>query len=289
MSERPRFGALRLSECHRPLLEAFLGRQPDANAFMLERLAAFGVAGGRIAFWGAFAGNRIVGACVLLDGSASVAAVDADCLVCLTPHVCDSENLSGPAEAVEALLAHLPPDRVIWRQVDWLCRLDAIRFCPAEHGNVRPATPDDLNGLCALYTRSEAFRNRDTAHVVQHLRQQLVTCRYFVAEASGCIVSAAALVAQARGSAMLVSAFSAPEHRGRGLATSVVSAACAAALADGLRLRLLYREENEPARRLYARLGFQQVARWLMVRLKPAAQPAFDDSPDRPLLRSQNQ
>jgi len=53
----------------------------------------------------------------------------------------------------------------------------------------------------------------------------------------------------------------APEARGRGLARRVVTASLAAADAAGYaRATLLVSERNRPARRVYDRLGFAEVA-----------------------------
>jgi ribosomal protein S18 acetylase RimI-like enzyme len=52
-----------------------------------------------------------------------------------------------------------------------------------------------------------------------------------------------------------------PEHRGRGHASAVVSAAAAAARAAGADLVFLLADENEPAKEIYRRLRFETVGR----------------------------
>ena len=74
------------------------------------------------------------------------------------------------------------------------------------------------------------------------------------------IVCAAAVVGETEDMAMIVSVLTAPGARNRGLAGAVVSSVCADLLARGQTPHLLYREDNEAAGRVYARLGFHHRA-----------------------------
>jgi GNAT superfamily N-acetyltransferase len=68
-----------------------------------------------------------------------------------------------------------------------------------------------------------------------------------------------------------------PEHRGKGIGTRLLTdvLACAGAAAKPVRLHV---EGFNPARRLYDRLGFHQVADqgvYLLLEREPALEPAF--------------
>ena len=52
-----------------------------------------------------------------------------------------------------------------------------------------------------------------------------------------------------------------PGARGRGHGTALTAAAMAAARAAGARPTLYVREDNDPARRMYERLGFRTLDR----------------------------
>ena len=282
MNRQRAYSVRRLAEAHRPLLTAFLRRDVANNQFLVDKVAACGVSGSRIAFWGAFEEQRMAGVAMLLDTSASAYTSEIDCLAGLVPFISGAENLSGQLTVMNAVLALIPAARLVWRQVDWLCWLPAEYFRSAPQMGARPATPEDLAGLSALYAQSEAFSRRSATEVEDHVRRQLTSCQFFLVPTADHIASAAGVVAESADSAMIVSVFTAPEYRSRGMASAVVSAACASLLARGRRPRLLYRAENDSAGRVYARLGFQKTGQWLLARLTPSdpskVRPAPEES-----------
>ena len=64
-----------------------------------------------------------------------------------------------------------------------------------------------------------------------------------------------------------------PQYRGRGYAKAVTSAVTRDALRAGAKALLQVREDNEPAVRVYRRLGYEPIGRryWVLLNIKPAA------------------
>jgi RimJ/RimL family protein N-acetyltransferase len=118
--------------------------------------------------------------------------------------------------------------------------------------------------LARLPSRS-AWRNR--------LSEQLAyRTLYIVEDERGRVVSAALSSAEAAGVAMLGGVATLSEHRGKGLSSLCVGALCAHLLHKGFHtVALFYLEDNDPAGRVYQKLGFQDEGYWLLVPLGIAA------------------
>lgn len=256
-----------LSESDRPLLLSFLRQDPENNQFALDDIAAYGVRGPRVSAWGAFRNACLVGVVITLDRNVRLYALDRACLAQLVPMTRRGENLSGEYGLVEDALALVPPQRIVWRKTVDFCRLDAPDFNLIDSVEVRIATQDDLPALVRLYSENDAFRRQTSGQVWDNMERVLSSCRYYVAPADGRIVSAAAVVGETERRGMIVSVFTAPEARSRGLAKCVVSAACAYLLANGRTPYLFYDEDNVVAGRVYHWLGFHHIGRWLLARL----------------------
>jgi ribosomal protein S18 acetylase RimI-like enzyme len=86
--------------------------------------------------------------------------------------------------------------------------------------------------------------------------------RTFLARRDGAVVGLASFYVEPgrEHERQLVGMWVAPEARRTGVAPALVRAVCAAAAAEGAaRLTLFVAEGNEPARRLYERLGFRRT------------------------------
>jgi predicted GNAT family acetyltransferase len=258
-----------LNEAHRPQLLSFLRQDPANNIFLIGDVAAFGVSGKGIAFWGAFHRTSLVGVAMLLGDSASFYATDRACLDQLMPMIRPAQNLSGELGLMEEVISLLPPRRLVWSANEYFCRLEARDFQPSPAPGVRLAAAADLALLTDLYVQGDASSRLGREQVSGHLERQLAGARFHVRLAGDEIVCAAAAVAEAESTAMIVSVLTAPAARNRGHASAVVSSLCADLLARGKAPHLFYKEGNEAAGRVYERLGFAPIGRWMLARLTP--------------------
>lgn len=257
----------RLAESDRAGLLAFLSQDPANNLFLTGDVTAFGMAGPRIAFWGAFRGEAWAGAAMRLDDNACFYAPDRGCLPALLSPVAQAQRLSGEAGLIDDVLALLPAERVAEASSEYFCRLIAADFHLSHVEGVRRAVPADIPLLADLYAQGEAFRRATRRHVVEHLERQLAASRCYLAQADGQAVCAATAVAETDESAMIVSVLTAPAARNRGYAGGVVSALCADLLGRGKTPHLFYAQDNDAAGRVYQRIGFRHIGRWKLVRL----------------------
>lgn len=128
--------------------------------------------------------------------------------------------------------------------------VDGDSFRPAPHEAAFRLRPSDLDALRELYRHGggDAFAP-----------YQLERGVFYGLTVDGELISVAGthLVSPAYGLAAVGNVFTHPAHRGRGYAAICTSAVTAALLAEGLDVLLNVNETNEPAVRLYRRLGYR--------------------------------
>jgi predicted GNAT family acetyltransferase len=265
------FQIRQISESQRPHLLSFLRQDPANNIFLIGNVAAFGVRGRNIAFWGAFRQASLAGVAMLHGENACFYSPERACLDHLLPKVSMALNLSGELGLMEDVVSRLPAARLVWSTNEFFCRLEAGSFRRYDTVRVRPAVAGDLSLLTDLYVQSDGFSQLSRGQVSVQVERQLASARYHVRVSDGEIVCAAAAVAETEDTAMIVSVLTAPAARSRGHASAVVSSLCADLLARGKTPHLFYREDNEPAGRVYRKLGFVTIGRWKLARLSPIA------------------
>jgi uncharacterized protein len=264
----PDYQLRQLSEAHRPQLLSFLRRDPANNIFLIGNVAAFGVRGRSIAFWGAFQQANLAGVAMLHGESACFFAPERACLEQLLPKVRLAKNLSGELGLMEDVVSRLPAARLVWSTNEYFCRLNAGNFRPCPMEGARWAVPADLGLLTDLYAQGESFSHVNRRDITKEVESHLASARYQVLTIGNQILCAAG-VAETEDMAMIVSVLTAPSARNRGYASIVVSSLCADLLARGKTPHLFYREDNHAAGRVYRKLGFAPIGRWKLARLAP--------------------
>ena len=139
---------------------------------------------------------------------------------------------------------------------------------PPERGeaSARESSAEELEPLWAELGRRRGFR-ADMRSVIE----AAVSTRYFAAFPDGLPVSCCELYSRGRvGQVEDVNTLE--EHRGRGLASAVVTTAVAASLDEGNTLTFLLADADDRPHRLYERLGFETTGRrWRFQQLPAVA------------------
>jgi RimJ/RimL family protein N-acetyltransferase len=274
----------------RPTLEALLAREPLLNVFHISVLIEHGLSEQAYVYEGvravgAFRGGDLAGVVVSFRGGGGTYHTpgDEEALRAVARVVVDealSGNLSllsghatqlnplltligeaGPGRVERCLFRTLQPDELV---------LPA--FAPPEGFSApRMAHAGDLERLIDFYSTGfyslaqlpsrAAWRSR--------LTEQLAWRTLFVIEdGEGKIASAALTSAEGQGAAMLGGVATRHEYRGLGLSTLCVGALCRHLFDMGTKkVGLFYLMGNEPAARVYDRLGFAHAGLWLLVPL----------------------
>lgn len=268
-----------LADVDRVAVERVLAEHPIESAQIGERVSTYGLgwrAEGRLFGYGA---NRQTEALLWLGGQvtplgASPAAVKAfGELASAWPRVCAS--VVGPADSVlslwEILRPSWGPDRTI-REDQPLLLLDRVPAASADP-RVRPIRTDEVDVLfpasVAMYTEEVGVSplGDDGGRGYRARVADLVRAgRAYARIIDGQVVFKAELAVITRHTVQLQGVWTHPEWRGRGLA----KAGLATVVREALRryaptVSLYVNGFNEPAQRLYERIGFRRVGTFATV------------------------
>jgi RimJ/RimL family protein N-acetyltransferase len=256
----------RLGPSDLPAVSDLLDREPVVNVFLRSELRLGAV---RQTWWGVEQGGVV--RAVLLGGPLAVPWVpepsDVPLLAGALQHQPMPRLMIGPAGAVRALSTALAP-RLAPREVrdpQPLLVLDRPPPVPAGVA-LRRGRREDLDRL----TVAAAAMHREEMGVdpmtldAPGWRNRMATLIdrgwSFLWTEGGEIVFKAELSAWTPEALQLQGVWTAPERRRRGLAAAGMAALCAQLLRDVPTCSLYVNAYNEPALRLYARLGFRRVA-----------------------------
>jgi predicted GNAT family acetyltransferase len=268
-----------LLDADRSAVERVLAAHPIASAQVAERIAAHGLgwrAEGRLF---GFGGHRHTDSVLWCGGQVTPLGVDHQAVAAFAdllsgwPRVCAS--LVGPAEGVlslwEKLCPSWGPDRTV-RDDQPLMVLDRVP-ATATDPLVRPVRPDEVDLLfpasVAMYTEEVGVSpvGDDGGRGYRARVAELVQAgRAFAKVADGQVVFKAELAVVTRHTVQLQGVWTHPQWRGRGIA----AAGLATVVREALRrfaptVSLYVNGYNEPARRLYDRLGFRRVGTFATV------------------------
>jgi predicted GNAT family acetyltransferase len=270
-----------LTDADRAQAERIFAADPIAAAQVVERVAVRGLSwrsDGRLFGYGA---PRSPGLDALLwcGGQVTPLGVErhaanafAD-LISGWPRVCAS--IVGPAEGVLGLWERLRPswgpDRTV-REEQPLLLLDRVPSTPADP-QVRALEPDEVDVLfpacVAMYTEEVGVSpmGDDNGRGYRARVAELVKGgRAFGRVIDGKVVFKAELAVVTRATVQVQGVWVDPQWRGRGIAAGGMAAVVQAALRRFAPTISLYVNGfNEPARRLYDRLGFRRVGTFATV------------------------
>lgn len=123
------------------------------------------------------------------------------------------------------------------------------------------ATVQDIDRLMDLYRQIPSFI--DINPVTKRIDMEKGVARTYYIEMDGQIVSSASTAAENTGSAMIVGVCTLKAYRKKGMASDCLYQLCRDVMAEGKELCLFY--DNPDAGRIYERLGFKCIDKWLMV------------------------
>lgn len=124
---------------------------------------------------------------------------------------------------------------------------------------VKKAGVEDVGRIMELY-RHFSFSNNPES--IKRNMEKGVARTYYI-EVDGQMVSSASSTAENTLSAMVVGVCTVKEHQKKGMASACLVRLCQDLLQEGKELCLFY--DNPDAGRIYERLGFVPIGRWMMV------------------------
>ncbi len=270
------------------MLRGLLVQEPKHNVFHLSALHEVGLSGGSWAV-GVFRGSDLAGTVMALRGTGGVYHTpgDEEVLQELANIIYDRvlngklALLSGHASQLDPLLTLVNrsvngrPDRCYFKTLepDDLTLAgqedEGAWFVPGLFRPPRRAGMGDMERLIDFYLHGfyslarlpsrEAWRTR--------LSEQLaLRTLYLIENTEGVVASAALSSAEGGGAAMLGGVATLDTYRGMGLSTWCVGALCQGLFDAGIeKIGLFYLKDNDPAGRVYDKLGFHPAGEWLLV------------------------
>ncbi len=267
----------RLTEQARSDVTRLFGYEPGFSLFLASNLRVFGLESAFVRYWGAFEGQELVAVLMLIGRRVALYAPPGTPTVDLAQFAVQQgiDFTMGRADLVDTILAALPPNSIERREEHVFAELPLAGDVPSRvaapaEARLRRATLQDLEALTQLYYGSAGYEEFSLEQVRQSVAGRLRTMRTYVAETTGQLVSVASTSAEVATAAMIGGVWTAPEERGRGYSTAVVSELARELVREGRQPYLFYLIDNQPAARVYARIGFQAVGRWSVAHLRLA-------------------
>lgn len=253
----------------------FLDREHALNIYLVARLRDRSVSQ-PVPALAVFRGNQLVA--VATASSNLAAATDPDMSIEEVEEVASLlageivqrstylRAIIAPAVIVELLWSHLeshyePPTVVRLSQPVYL--LEKSSGASLQH--VRYGRLDDLDLLipaCAAMHREEIGidpLDRDAFGYRQRVRELVEQRRSFVTFEGGEIVFKCEISAETPQAVQLMGVWTAPHLRGQGYASRGLNEVCSHLIRRGQAVTLFVNDFNQPARRLYEKLGFKQI------------------------------
>jgi predicted GNAT family acetyltransferase len=170
--------------------------------------------------------------------------------------------LSGKADCIDAIATHL---REITKE-EATMHLAVLKEPNLEKNDlpIRRATMSDARELLALLNSIEEFQATEEESFLSSLESG--TSRRYIVEMNSRIVSTATSTAETSDMAMIIGVATHKDYRKQGLASKVMSRLCSDLLASGKTPCLFY--DNPEAGKIYNRLGFREIGKWKILRLK---------------------
>ena len=170
--------------------------------------------------------------------------------------------LSGKADCIDAIATHL---REITKE-EATMHVAVLKEPNLEKNDlpIRRATMSDARELLALLNSIEEFQTTEEESFLSSLESG--TSRRYIVEMNSRIVSTATSTAETSDMAMIIGVATHKDYRKQGLASKVMSRLCSDLLASGKTPCLFY--DNPEAGKIYNRLGFREIGKWKILRLK---------------------
>jgi uncharacterized protein len=260
----------KLAERDRAITLNFLAQEPAINLFMIGDLEAFGFDTEFQEFWGQFDRSGELEGVLLRFRESYIpyfrrAGFDTSGFLAIIAAARGRIVVSGRSSVIAAMTGLLPGFR---RQEDFFCELRDGQLLPPDSPAaawVKLAGEADSERVAQLIDQIDEFAGSgNSAETIRHKIATRTGRIYYIENEAGEIVSVAQSTAENSQSAMVVGVATLPEYRNRGYVSACMIRLCQAILAEGKTLCLFY--DNPDAGRIYHRLGFQTIDKWVMIK-----------------------
>ena len=166
-------------------------------------------------------------------------------------------EISGKKENIEKLAIKLNLEK---KRVVNFCKLDSQRELISDNKNIniKKIRFRNINKVAKLYEVIDEFENT----TVESIKNGLKTGRGYCIEMNRQVVAMAKSTSENKSHAMIVGVGTHPNYRNQGYATKCIVKICKELLDEHKIPCLFY--DNEEAAKIYKKLGFQELGKWII-------------------------
>ncbi|MFS1515709.1 GNAT family N-acetyltransferase [Bacillus sp. SCS-151] len=248
---------------------SFLEEEASFNLFLIGDIEAFGYEQDFQDIWGEFDENNQLIAVLLRYYQYYIPyakhGFDVEGFVQIIKKHDNVQSLSGKSE-IACQFENIEGLKLGKKQNMFFCecvtddQLGELHF----QSEISLATIEDVDGIIALRSDIEEFVTPSNAKEMFIKTMKSGTGRTYVMKKNGQIIASASTTAENSISAMIVGVCTHQDYRNRGYATEVMKMLCKDLLKEGKTLCLFY--DNPGAGRIYKKLGFVDIGKWVMYR-----------------------
>ncbi|WP_026485807.1 GNAT family N-acetyltransferase [Caldanaerobius polysaccharolyticus] len=247
--------------------------EKELNIFIIGDILNYGFDSPLIDLWGEFDQHNNITAVLLrysdslLFYSRSEYNIEGFCNIIKS---LKCKGLAGEKSIIETFSRKIPFKQ---KREMWFCKLDnsvdveQYALTKEQYQKIKIISRDNLDfekikQLIDLYQSIEEFSN---AANIEVLKQDVMSgsSRIYYLEEDGMIVSSARTGAEVSDIAMVLGVGTLKGYRNNGYATLCIKRLCYDLLKEGKSLCLFY--DNPAAGKIYKKLGFKEVGKWLMM------------------------
>ena len=277
---------VRLDDSDREEALALISRRPDLNIILLNNVQMFGMDQGDTPFHGDYFGLRddsgLIAVGVLFNlGSMFFYAAEDEAMEGMADYVLDLGRvpsfINGKASHVRKILGGLS-GKLDYTFNQILTDQMALRGSVQEEVETACARRSRMSDIATLVEMQVALEEElfggasmDDVSLRELLSWQVRLGGASVAECDGFVVSKAEATVLKGASANVGGVFTRPAFRGRGFSTACVADLCKRVLNEVDLVALSVEKENLASRRVYQKIGFENVDDWMIVTPRPRA------------------
>ncbi len=252
-----------------PELLTFLLEDPASNLFLIADLDQFGLDHPYLSYYGGYIGGELEGVFMVYYESGGLYWHDRAVLASFAELARERgvRFITGCRRQVNPLLEHFAPVEIASCDECIYCWLAPEDFRRASHRLARKATLADVEILTEFYAHNFGIVPLSRQEHRKRVTRRLENGTVYLIEKGGRVVSAAYSSVEGAGMAMIGGVATLEGERNKGYATDCVNSLCADLLGRGFTPHLIYIVGNRPAARVYEKVGFRPIDRWLLVQL----------------------
>ncbi|MCP8615879.1 GNAT family N-acetyltransferase [Salirhabdus salicampi] len=256
----------KLNETDRDNCVSFISDEPAENLFIIGDLEAFGFDEDFQEVWGDFDANGKMRAILLRYRQNFIVYAQGQfdtkgIAQTIEQHPQQKKIISGISSVVNQIMPHVQMQPGKSREF-FYAKCEQLQEVEKQYVQVRKGSIVDIPRILELHDQIPEFETREGRQESMTRNMKDGFSRVFYVEEDGEMVSSAMTTAENSMSAMVIGVCTLPGYKRKGYASACMIRLCNELLQEGKQLCLFY--DNPEAGKIYKRLGFVDIGKWVM-------------------------